>query len=341
MSAVQALVLGIVQGLGEFLPISSSGHLVLLQKIFKINEGAMSFDIIVHLGTLLALCIVMRKRLLVYLREPLSHIPKMVVLGTIPTVIIALAFGSFFSKLFDTGISLGVGFIFTALLLYFAETHRKDESEFISNARSLNERSQNMRDSALYGVHERRRQSYIEKRVTPAGSLIVGVAQGIAIIPGVSRSGSTIAAGIMCDFGRPAAIEYAFLMSIPVTLMAVAQDVLKLIMNRGGDSAEALGAVASASGAAVGAVASAADAAAGVAADAAAVANAASNVAGPIEMVIGFAAALVTGFFAARYILRVIQRIKLTWFSLYVGILGALILLDQLFFGIVFDKIFI
>ena len=393
MTALQALILGIVQGLGEFLPISSSGHLVLLQKIFSIDEGAISFDIFVHLGTLISLCIVMRERLLVYLREPLGHIPKMVVLGTIPTAIIALAFGRFFNSLFDTGASLGVGFIFTALLLYFAESHRKNKSEYISNVsawgrgardvqsydgrpyddrpygdrpyddhsndgrpyedrsndghlhddrsydghpyddrsydgRTYDNRPRNGRsryvhnrdgrtrsvhdETAMYGVNERRRQANIEKRVTPAGALIVGVAQGIAIIPAVSRSGSTIASGIMCDFGRPAAIEFAFLLSIPITLLAVAQDVLKMIMNRGAESAGAV--------------------------DTAVAATAAA--AGPLEMAIGFLAAAVAGYFTARFMLRAIQKIKLTWFSLYVGLLGILIVLDQLFFGLVFDKIF-
>ena len=322
MTALQALILGIVQGICEFLPISSSGHLVLLQRLFGINEGALSFDIFVHLGTLVSLAVVMRKRLLGYLREPLGHIPKMVVLGTIPTVIIVLAFNSIFANLFDTGASLGVGFIFTALLLLFAENHSKNESASgrfaYSGGRSLTAGAQKRR----FGYNERRRRTDMEQSVTPAGALVVGIAQGIAVIPAVSRSGSTIAAGIMCDFGRPAAIEFAFLMSIPVTLMAVAQDLLKILIGNA-NAAKA---------------ANAANAAIGDAS--AAAANAAVSAAGAVDMAVGFIAAAITGYFAARFMLRLIQKIKLTWFSIYVGLLGVFILADQLFFGFVFDKLF-
>ena len=121
MTALQALILGILQGLSEFLPISSSGHLVLLQKLFGITEGSMSFSILVHFGTLVSLCVVMRDRLLKYLREPLGRVPRMVVLGTVPTVIVVLAFGRIFNDFFETGASLGAGFIFTALVLLLAE----------------------------------------------------------------------------------------------------------------------------------------------------------------------------------------------------------------------------
>ena len=332
MTAIQALILGVVQGLGEFLPISSSGHLVLLQKIFGIREGAMSFDIFVHLGTLISLCIVMRKRLLEYLREPLGYIPKMVLLGTVPTVVIAFAFGSFFADLFDTGASLGFGFVYTALILLYAENHRRGESEMRGPGENV---MRGPRENVMRGPGEngmpggggprdrdggRRDKASVERSVTPAGAVIVGIAQGIAVVPAISRSGSTIAGGVICDFGRFAAIEFAFLMSIPVTLLAVAQDLLKIILSRGGGTAAA----------AAGAAAANAD---GVSAAVNAV-----SAAGPVEMAVGFLAAAITGYFAARFMLTAIRKIKLTWFSLYVGALGVLILLDQFVFGFVFDK---
>jgi undecaprenyl-diphosphatase len=294
MTAVQAFILGVIQGACEFLPISSSGHLVLFQKLFGVNEGAMSFDIIVHFGTLISLCAVMRKKLLAYLRNPLGYIPKMVVLGTIPTVIIVLVFGRVFKDLFETGISLGIGFIYTAIILYIAENHGGGYGDGYSD-----------RD-------ESRVPAAIENRVTPQGALFVGIAQGIAVIPAVSRSGSTIAGGVICNFGKRAAIEFAFLMSIPVTLLAVAKDILDMALDKSG------GAAGMASGAAAGT----------------------AGAAGPIEMAIGFIAAAITGYFAAHYMLTAIRKIKLTWFSLYAGSLGFLILLDQLFFGVVFDKFF-
>ena len=336
MSAIQAFILGIVQGACEFLPVSSSGHLVLLQRIFGINEGALSFDIVLHFATLISLCFVMRKRLLEYLREPLGRIPKMIVLGTIPTAIIALVFSSVFSDLFDSGVSLGFGFLFTAAILYFAERHsaerhsaERHSAEWEAAGRIV--AGSSFTDRYVGGgsftdryVGSRRaadgvvKKSEIEKRVSPKGALIVGIAQGIAITPAVSRSGSTIAAGIMCDFGRPAAIEFAFLMSIPVTLLAVAQDALKILMHKG--EAAAAGAVNAG------------------AANAAAAGAAAST--GVLEMAIGFVAALIVGYFAARFMLVAIRRIKLTWFSLYAGALGVLVLVDQLFVGAIFDKFF-
>jgi undecaprenyl-diphosphatase len=232
----------------------------------------------------------------------------MVVLGTIPTVIIVLAFGRVFKDLFETGISLGVGFIYTAIILYIAENHGGGNFE---------------RDE----FHE---QATVEKKVTPQGALVVGIAQGIAVVPAISRSGSTIAAGIICDFGKRAAIEFAFLMSIPVTLLAVAKDILDMALSKG-DAAAGVTAGVSAGAASGGAYAAAANAASA--------ANAVSA-AGPVEMAIGFIAAAVTGYFAAYYMLTAIRKIKLTWFSIYAGSLGFLILLDQLFFGVVFDKFF-
>ena len=296
MTTLQALVLGVLQGLSEFIPISSSGHLVLLQKLFNISEGSMNFDIFLHLATLISLCIVMRKKLLAYLREPLGHVPKMVVLGTVPTVIIAFAFGKFFSELFETGVSLGFGFLYTAIILYLAEKQSGEAGNSI------------MPDGAT--GKQIARSGEAGMRIKPAGALVVGLAQGIAVTPAVSRSGSTIAAGLMTGASRADAIEFAFLMSIPVTLLAVAQDMLKMIT--GGELFSS--------------------------AEAAVVGTRAAF--GPVEMAVGFAAAAVTGYFSAKYMLKAIQKIKLTWFSAYVGILGALILLDQLFFGVVFDKFF-
>jgi undecaprenyl-diphosphatase len=305
MSAIQALILGIAQGLGEFLPISSSGHLVLLQRLFGIGEGALSFDIVVHFGTLISLCAVMRKRLLELLRDPFGHVPRMVALGTVPTVIIAFVFGGFFKELFDTGISLGFGFLFTAATLYIAENHYKKA-----------ERGGIAGDGLAGGADGVRRLPLNDKNITPRGALIVGIAQGIAVTPAVSRSGSTIAAGIVCEFGRREAIEFAFLLSIPVTLMAVAQDFLKMALGANSGAIEGVNAANAASAAG------------------------ALSAAGPLEMAIGFAASAVTGYFSARFMLGIIGKIKLSWFSAYVGLLGLSILCDQLFFGVVFDKFF-
>ncbi|MDR1060390.1 MAG: undecaprenyl-diphosphate phosphatase [Clostridiales bacterium] len=294
MTALQALILGIVQGLGEFLPISSSGHLVLLQKIFGISEGAMSFDIVVHLGTLVSLLIVMREKIMRYVRHPLGHVPKMVALGTVPTVAIALVFNGLLEGLFESGASLGIGFVFTAALLWYAERRsRKGGAATGASAAA----------GAAAGAGAAREDAGATgdgrgmDGIRPRDALTVGVAQGIAIVPAISRSGSTIAGGLLSGLGREAAIEYAFLMAIPVTLMAVALDALKIIVAVSGGSYAG---------------------------------------APPREMLIGAVAAMVTGLFAAKFMLSMIKKISLSWFAAYVLALGLLVLADQLWFGVFF-----
>ena len=287
MTAVQAFILGVLQGVSEFLPISSSGHLVLLQRLFGITEGSMSFSIVVHLGSLAALIVIMRKEIFGYLRHPLGRVPRMVIAATIPTIIIVLIFGRLFSDLFDSGASLGAGFIFTALLLLYAESRKSNKN--------------GMGGEGSWVSVGKPAQNALEDKITLKGALIAGVAQGIAVTPAISRSGSTIAAGMISGFGRKAAVEFAFLLSIPVILLAAAQDVLKMIA--GGDAASSISA-------------------------------------GPLEMAVGLVASAVTGYFAARFMLTKIHKFNLKWFSLYTGVLGALILADQLFFGLVMDKLF-
>ena len=106
MSIIIALILGLVQGLTEFLPVSSSGHLVLLQNIFGIENNVILFDIILHLGTLLAVVIVYRKSLLELIKNPFGKKMRMVILGTIPTLVIALLFKDFFESAFSGGLLL-------------------------------------------------------------------------------------------------------------------------------------------------------------------------------------------------------------------------------------------
>jgi undecaprenyl-diphosphatase len=339
LTALQALILGIVQGLGEFLPISSSGHLVLLQRIFGISEGAMSFDIVVHLGTLVSLFIAMREKIARYVRHPFGHVPKMVVLGTVPTVAIALVFNGFLEGLFESGASLGIGFVFTAALLWYAERRSRkggaaagagagagagsagsgganaagavagtkggvaaagaaDVGAGAAEAAGANAASgANAAGAGVAGGVAAAGDGRGMDGIRPRDALAVGIAQGIAIVPAISRSGSTIAGGLLSGLDREAAIEYAFLMAIPVTLMAVALDALKMIMAVSG-------------GAYVGAP--------------------------PREMAIGAVAAMVTGLFSAKFMLSAIKKISLAWFSAYVLLLGLLVLADQLWFGIFF-----
>ena len=127
MSWIEAIILGIVQGFTEFLPVSSSGHLVLLQKIFNVEEGALSFSIALHFATLIAVVVVYREKILSMLRKPFSKLPVYIIIGTVPIAIAGLLFHDLIESFFETGATLGVGFIFTGLVLMYAESTGEKE----------------------------------------------------------------------------------------------------------------------------------------------------------------------------------------------------------------------
>lgn len=193
MSILVALILGLVQGLTEFLPVSSSGHLVLLQKIFGIQNNVILFDIILHLGTLVAVVIIYRKSLWELIKHPFSTKMKFIVLGTIPTLLIAFLFKDFFENAFS-GNLLFVGFLSTAVFLLLADfAHKK------------------------YSTYKTMNYKYI---------LTMGVFQGLAILPGLSRSGSTVSSSLVLGVNKDEALEYSFLLSIPIILASLLYEVL-------------------------------------------------------------------------------------------------------------------
>ncbi len=116
MSVLQAALLGLVQGLCEFLPVSSSGHLVLLQNVFGISEGALFFDTMLHLGTLFAVIFVYRKTVGQMLRHPFRKYPMYIILATVPTIVITLLLRGFIEESYS-GQLLAWGFLVTAVLL--------------------------------------------------------------------------------------------------------------------------------------------------------------------------------------------------------------------------------
>jgi undecaprenyl-diphosphatase len=186
MSVLESIVLGIVQGLTEFLPVSSSGHLVLLQNVFGFSEPQLFFDTMLHLGTLIAVVVVMWKSILDLFRKPIRLV--YLVIATLPAIAVTLLLKDFIEGTF-TGKYLGYGFLLTAIFLTAAE--------LLSNRIS------------------KRRQ------VNAGVALGMGVMQAIAIFPAVSRSGSTIAGGLALGAGRREAAAFSFLMSIPAILGSV------------------------------------------------------------------------------------------------------------------------
>lgn len=194
MEMFDAIVLGIVQGLTEFLPVSSSGHLVLAQKILGIEEPQLLFDTLLHLGTLAAVFIVLRKEIWELLKKPFQRLTWLLVAATVPTVIIAVLFKDMIEEAFHSGASLGWEFLFTGAALVVAE---KLSSRAGTEA-GKTEATMGWLDAA-----------------------IIGVLQGVAIMPAVSRSGLTIAGSLARKLDRGFAARFSFLMSIPAILGAV------------------------------------------------------------------------------------------------------------------------
>lgn len=206
LTYAKAIILGLVQGLGEFLPISSSGHLALLENFFKINESdILLFAVMLHLGTLISVFVVYWKdliRLIFELGYTIGDIFKgrglrinsnatrrlgfMIIVATIPTSIIGFALNDFFEGLYSSIISVGVGLIFTGTILWIAEKMSNGEKR----------------------IYE----------MTFLNAIFIGIMQGVAIAPGVSRSGSTLFGGLMSKIDKEFAVKFAFLISIPSIL---------------------------------------------------------------------------------------------------------------------------
>lgn len=186
MEIWEAIVLGLVQGFTEFLPVSSSGHLVLLQKYLGINpEYSMFLTVMLHLGTLIPVCVVFFKQILDLFKKPFKSMGYLII-ASIPAALVGFLLGDILDQVFYGGKYLIPCFLFTAIVLYAAELASK------------------------------KRPLYNDINVK--NSAIMGIAQAVAVIPGISRSGSTIAAGCFCGVDREKNANFAFLMSIPVIL---------------------------------------------------------------------------------------------------------------------------
>ncbi len=192
--SLSAAVLGVVQGLTEFLPVSSSGHLVLFQHWLPVSGDPLAFDLALHLGTLVPVIWVYRADLLqvvsdstrgegAFLSRPGVRLLMLLVAASIPTALIGLTLEDVFEQLFHNARAVGVAFALTGTLLWFTKKVGKGETS----------------------AHE----------LPWLRAVFIGFAQGIAITPGISRSGSTIAAGLFLGMEREAAARFSFLLSIP------------------------------------------------------------------------------------------------------------------------------
>ena len=209
MNYLEAIFLGLVQGLSEFLPISSSGHLVIFQQLFGLSDDIaanMLFDVLVHIGTLVAVFVAFRHRIWRLIKavggivadlcrgrfsfRKADEDKRMVILVLVATAVLVpfIPFRGYLEILFSSMLTVGIALLFTALLLSFADRVKKG--------------NKTMKDMKV------------------RDALIVGAFQGVALTPGISRSGSTITSGLLCGLTRSSAVEFSFILSIPAVLGA-------------------------------------------------------------------------------------------------------------------------
>ena len=188
MKIWQAIVLGITQGLAEFLPISSSGHLVLVRSIMGIEGDYMMFDIMAHVGTLLAICLVFFKDIINLFKPPFKRL-MILALATIPAGITGLLLSSKVDVLFSSGKYLCFFFLATAVVLLITELIAKRTKE--------------------------------PQPFTIKTALSMGLMQSVAVLPGISRSGSTIFGGTLAQGERAEVAKFSFFMSAPLIVCSV------------------------------------------------------------------------------------------------------------------------
>lgn len=208
MSLLNAMILGLIQGIAEFLPISSSGHLSILNNLFHMTtteNGHMFFDVLLHLGTLFSVCVVYWQDIVQMFYEVLgflhagplagerrAHYPAarlflMIVLGTLPLFLI-LPINDMMEGLYYKSVFIGVMLVLTGCILYISDKMQQGKKT--------------------------------EKNMSMLDAIIIGLCQAVATIPGLSRSGTTITAGLATGLRRDFAVKYSFLLSLPAVLGA-------------------------------------------------------------------------------------------------------------------------
>lgn len=274
MSLLEALILGIVQGLTEFLPISSSAHLVLVPDLMGWEPPSVSFDLMLHLGSMIAVIAYFWRDLLeiigaFFIKSEAAVVKRRVglflVIGTLPAAVIGGLFASRFEEFFLEPAWVAFFLIITGFLLV--------ASQKVSGARARNGRS------------------VAQMKVSDV--LAIGFAQAIAILPGISRSGSTISTGLFLGLKRETAARYSFLLSVPIIAGAA---VFQLRHGFGGEG----------------------DGAAG------------GNGETVATLIVGFIAAAVSGFAAVKFLLNYVRRHGLAVFAIYCWVVGGAVLISKL-----------
>ncbi|MBO4817982.1 MAG: undecaprenyl-diphosphate phosphatase [Bacteroidales bacterium] len=264
----QAILLGIVQGLTEFLPVSSSGHLMIFKELLGADaEGFLDFTVTVHFATVLSTVVVFWSAIWNLLKgffkfrynDETDYVLKLLV-SVIPVGIVGFMFKDKVEAFFgDDLTTVGVGLCITALLLWL--------SDFLAGRRSIVKESQ-----ARNGI------SYWQ-------ALLVGVGQAFAVAPGVSRSGTTIATGLLSGVRRDVMAQFSFLM---VLIPIIGEQLLDLLKVATGEASFGDGV-------------------------------------GPLALALGFIFAFISGLFACKVMIALVRKARLGWFSLYCVLVAILI----------------
>ncbi|MCU4162546.1 undecaprenyl-diphosphate phosphatase [Carboxylicivirga caseinilyticus] len=263
MGILEGLILGIIQGLTEFLPVSSSGHLEIVKALFGSNaiaEESMFMTVMLHGATALSTIVVFRKEigeilggLLQFKWNEQTIFSLKIIISMIPAAFVGVVFADQLESLFDSQIVL-VGFmlLLTAALLFLADKAKTTE-----------------------------------KGVSYSNAIVIGIAQAIAILPGISRSGATISTSVLLGIDRTRATRFSFLMVVPLILGKMAKDLLSSEFTIVGESA--------------------------------------------MPVIVGFIAAFITGLLACTWMIKLVRKSKLTYFSVYCAIVGMVAIICGLF----------
>lgn len=274
MDWIQALLLGLVQGLTEFLPVSSSGHLMIVKELLGVDgDGFLDFTVTVHLATVLSTIIVFWKpicRLLAgFFRfkynDETDYVFKIIV-SMVPVAVVGLLFKEQVEALFvDNLFTVAVCLILTAILLYLSDVSGRAASRKAASEASVS--------TARNGI------SYWQ-------AAVVGLSQAVAVAPGLSRSGTTIATGLLCGVKRDVMAQFSFLM---VLVPIIGEQFLDILKGFTGEVAFGGGL-------------------------------------SPLCLVVGFLAAFLSGLFACKVMIAIVRKAKLTWFALYCLVVSLLLL---------------
>lgn len=185
MALTSIIIISFIQGLTEFLPVSSSGHLLLFRLLFSPYSQPVTLDVFLHAGSLLAIIWYFRR----YLRQYFVKLIPVLIIGTIPVVVIGLFIYSHFQSVFETPQFLGLSFLFTSFCLFLFPYLPKGKTSL--------------------------------EKISFKQSLLIGIFQAVAIIPAISRSGSTIFAGKLSGLKTQASFNFAFILAIPAIFGAI------------------------------------------------------------------------------------------------------------------------